>query len=111
MKPRSLGYDPISGIDIVMHFDEGAGFTIEHKQDVEPILEGNKIMRENCDPGNYRGNDGVAWIARTPWTKIMELSQKYGFISPAGDILDERRYKNWLNSSDGAPYRVRGGIL
>jgi hypothetical protein len=109
MRPRSLGYDPLSGIEVIFHDDEGDGFTIEHRQDVEVILEGNKIMRENCDPGNYRKTE-LGWIARVPWVKIMELA-KQGFITPAGDILDERKYKKWLNSSDGAPYRVRGGVV
>lgn len=109
-RSRSLGIDPLSGIEVIFHDGhDAADFHVEHRQDVEPILAQNAEWRKNAE-GGFKG-DGWHHVARIPWVKILELSEKFGFISPAGDILDQKAYNKWVNSTDAIPYRVRGGTI
>ena len=102
---RLLDHDTNTGITEWYHFDpETQGFLIEYEQDVEGILELNKAVV----------NDNVGWkgefhhVACIPLTIMMTLAEQ-GIVTVAGQVLDQKRYKAWLNDSANAHFRVKRG--
>lgn len=107
--PRVLDTDPVAGIVEFFHYDADTdGFTIETQQDVEPFIELNKAQYNNAP--DYRRYGGEHWfkVASIPSVVIMELS-KQGILSPAGAILDDARFRRWLNDRDNLLFRTRPG--
>lgn len=107
--PRVLDVDPLAGVVELFHYDPDTdGFSVEYQQDVEPFLELNKAQYN--DVSDYRRYGGEKWykIATLPNVTIMELARQ-GILSPAGAILDDARYRRWLNDSENRYYRTRPG--
>lgn len=106
--PRLFDHDPLTGVTEYFVFDEDTGgFTIETQQDVEPLVEINKALYN--DTGDYRRFGGeLHRIASLPNVIVMELS-KQGILTPAGRILDDKRFRRWLNDPDNRLFRTRPG--
>lgn len=105
---RLFDHDPLSGVTEFFLYDpETDGFTIQSQQDVEPFLELNKRQFNNV--GDYQRYKGE-WvkIASVPATVIMQLAQQ-GILRPDGSILDEPRYRAWLNDPSNIFFRTRPG--
>jgi hypothetical protein len=104
-KPRLLDHDPLTGISEYYHFDpDTQGFVVETRQDVSGIIEMNKAVV----------NDNTGWkgdlhhVAHIPLSILMQLAQQ-GIVTVAGQILDEKRYRAWLNDSANDAFRVKRG--
>lgn len=105
--PRLFDVDPLTGITEFFHYDPDTdGFSIEAVQDVEPILEANKALWNSTEAHTRYGE----WqrIASLPNVIIMELS-KQGILSAAGAVLDQERFRRWLNDRDNLLFRTRAG--
>ena len=105
--PRLLGHDPDSGITEYYHFDpETQGFLTETRQDITQIIELNKAVV----------NDNTGWkgdlhhVAHIPLSILMQLAQQ-GIVSVAGQILDDKRYRAWLNDPANDAFRVKRGRI
>jgi hypothetical protein len=105
--PRVFDTDPLSGITEWYHYDpDTEGFTIETQQDVGAILELSKAM--------YNGAP-LRWgefthVKHIPAVFMMELT-KQGIMDGAYRIVDEARFKRWLNERDTNYLRTRPGVV
>lgn len=74
---RYLGHDPSAGMDEVFHFDQSNGdFAVETSQDVEPILDRNKRLRNDTD--GYTPSRDMKHIATIPNVVIELWLNRYG---------------------------------
>ena len=104
---RLCDHDPLTGLTEYYYYDpDTEGFSIETRQDVEAIVETNKALWNAREKHTPYGE--MTRIASVPWTIILELS-KQGIVSPTGTILDDARYRAWLNDRDNRVFRVRPG--
>lgn len=104
---RLFDTDPLTGITEYYYFDpDTEGFTIETRQEVESLTEQNKRLWNATEKHTRYGE----WtrIASVPNVIIMELATQ-GILSPAGAILDDARYRAWLNDPDNRLFRTRTG--
>jgi hypothetical protein len=48
MDTRSLGIDPLSGLETIMHYDDATDIsTFEYRQDITPIIDLNKALHNS----------------------------------------------------------------
>ena len=99
MITRSLGKDPLTGLETIHHYDEVTKEThIEHKQDVSSIIERNKKLH-NSDHQKTGCKQEWMHAASIPEVVQIQWMQKYG-------IKDIYSDENWplvrklLNSPD-----------
>lgn len=87
------------------HFDPvSQGFTIETQQDISGIIELNKAVANDAT-GKWRE---VTHVAHIPLVILMDLA-KTGICTPAGRILDDKKFRAWLNDPSNRHFRVRHG--
>lgn len=99
MITRSLGIDPISGLETIHHYDEMTDVThIEHKQDVQSIIDMNKALHNTS-----KQHDGVKknWVHAAIIPEIIQIKwmKEFGIK----DIYSEEywpKVKRLLNSPD-----------
>lgn len=99
MISRSLGKDPLTGLETIHHFDEATHqMHIEHKQDVQPIIELNKNLHNTSHQ-----RDGIKkdWVHAAIIPEIVQIKWKkeYGIH----DIYSEEfwpKIRALLNSPD-----------
>ena len=104
---RVFDADPLSGVTEYFHFDpETEGFTIEYVQDVEPVLELSKAMY-NGAPLRWGEFTHVKHIPKV----FMIWLQQQGIMTAGGNILDEQRFRTWLNDRDTNWLRTRPGRI
>lgn len=78
MVSRSLGFDPITGVETIHHFDEVTEVTtIEHRQDAEPIIELNKAL-QGTDHQRKGLKKGFMHLATIPPVVQMKWAKEYG---------------------------------
>jgi hypothetical protein len=102
---RFFDHDEFSGLtEWFIGTDEG--FIIETTQDVEPLIEANKRLWNNTEKHTKYGE----WtrIASTPFVILMELNKK-GILRMDGSILDDKKYRDWLNDHENRHFRTRAG--
>jgi hypothetical protein len=102
--------NPVKFRDSTVHADGDGGIIIETKQDISAILEQNKKEYNSYDErarwsDNLFGNK----IASIPMTVIDELN-KQGIMRGFA-VLDEKRFKAWLNERDNRVFRTRTGVV
>lgn len=105
--PRLFDVDPLAGTAEFFHYDPDTGrFSIETVQDVEGIIETNKALWNGTEKHTRYGE----WcrVASLPNVIIMELA-KQGILTAGGAILDQERFRRWLNDSDNLLFRTRAG--
>lgn len=109
--PRLFDRDPLTGIVEYFHYDpDTEGFTIQTQQDLEPLIEQNKALWNDTEK-HTRYRDGIgARVASFPAVITMQLAQQ-GILSMGGAILDEPRYRRWLNDRDNLVFRTRAGTV
>lgn len=99
---RSLGYDPASGLEQVMHVDEDTGdITLEDRQNVSALVEVNKAFA-NEDPGNWRAD--MHRVASIPMSIFYDLKRR-------GILDDDKALRKWLNDPDNRVFRTKPGRL
>lgn len=101
---RLLDHDAATGITEYYHGDDVGGFTIETTQDVTNLVETNRFLRNNTS--GFK-NDLVQ-VASIPNVVLMDLAAK-GILTHAGKILDDKKYRAWLNDSENQAFRTRPG--
>jgi hypothetical protein len=106
--PRLFGHDPDTGMTEYFHYDQHTGgFVIETQQDVSAIIDLNR-HRYNATERSTKYGDGLEQIASIPNVVLMDLA-KQQIVSPTGQILDDRKYRQWLNDPANEAFRVRRG--
>jgi transglutaminase-like putative cysteine protease len=104
---RFFDADPFAGTTEYFYFDPDTdGFTIETRQDVEPLLESNKRLW-NASEKHTRYSEWTL-IASIPPVIILQLA-KQGILGAGGAILDDKRYRAWLNDPANLLFRTRAG--
>jgi len=93
-----------------VHSDGEGGIIIETRQDITDILEQNKKEYNSYDErakwsDNLFGNK----VASIPMTVIDDLN-KQGIMRGFA-VLDEKRFKAWLNERDNRVFRTRTGVV
>lgn len=102
---RLFDHDPLTGITEWYHYDpDTEGFTIQTQQDVEYLIDVNKAL-SNDAPTRF---GELTRVASIPATIVMRLAQE-GILTMAGAILDEPRFRAWLNDRDNQAFRTRTG--
>lgn len=94
----------------VAHADGDGGLIIQTVQDVSGIIEANKKEFNSYDErakwsGDLYGNK----VASIPLTVIDDLN-KLG-IMRGFHVLDEKRFRAWLNERDNQAFRTRPGVI
>lgn len=99
MRHRVLGVDPIARRKEVWH-EHGDDVTIEHRQDVEPILQTNHEDREYGQRA-YRGEGGRT-VGRMP-LYLYEKLVKEGQVRSGEDLL------KYLDLEEARPWKLYPG--
>lgn len=94
--------DPLSGVTEYFHEEPDGGFTIESQQDLTGLLEQTKYLRNE----NTGRMGDLVHVASIPNVILMGLV-KQGILTYAGRILDDKRYRAWLNDADNQAFRTR----
>lgn len=94
----------------VAHADGDGGLIIQTVQDVSGIVEANRKEFNSYDErakwsGEVYGNK----VASIPLTVIDDLN-KQG-IMRGFHVLDEKRFRHWLNERDNQAFRTRPGVV
>ena len=102
MSQKKFIYDAHGSVARVLHADDrdpSGDFTIETIEDVEPVLESVKRLREDHKP---RGD--MKHVARVHVT-IVEKAMREGWFN------DQAAWNRFLNDPDNKDLRVWGGRL
>ena len=92
--------------DKVAHNTEDGGLVIETVQDVSSIIEQNK-KEYNANNGKWGGDIFDNKIASIPLTVIDDLN-KAG-IMRGFHVVDQKKFRAWLNNPDNRFCRTRQG--
>ena len=93
----------------ILHSDDSEGkIHIETTQDVQPVLEENKIRRNLGEFHNKKKD----WYhaASIPLVVVQQLVKK-GIMHPHGAVKDKARFKKWVNDPDNRAFRIWQGNL
>lgn len=94
----------------VAHADGEGGLIIQTVQDVSGIVEANKKEFNSYDErAKWSDNPYGNKVASIPLTVIDDLN-KQG-IMRGFHILDEKRFRHWLNQRDNQAFRTRPGVI
>lgn len=100
-EPRVLMRDKRTGKLVLFHVLPDGRFAVETRQDVEPILETNQVLR-NAQSSGWKGDmHMVAKIDMPLWQSLRT----------EGRIQEVKDFKKWLNDSDHAKWRTKTGNL
>ena len=94
----------------VAHADGEGGLIIQTVQDVSGIVEANKKEFNKYDERAKWSDDPYGnKVASIPLTVIDDLN-KLG-IMRWFTVLDEKRFRHWLNQRDNQAFRTRPGVI
>ena len=93
-----------------VHSDGEGGIVIQTRQDVSDIVEQNKKEYNSYDE-RARWSDQLFGnkVASIPMTVIDDLNAKG--IMRGFAVVDEKRFKAWLNERDNRVFRTRTGVV
>jgi hypothetical protein len=97
---RKYLYDHRGNVARVLHArpeDPWGDFAIQTVEDVEPIIDGVKVARENHDP-----KANMKHVARVPLT-VVERAMREGWFH------DKKKWSQWLNDPQNRDFRVWEG--
>ena len=102
--------NPVNFRQSAVHADGDGGIVIETRQDISDILEQNKKEYNSFDE-RARWSDELFGnkVASIPMTVIDDLN-KQGIMRGFA-VLDEKRFKAWLNERDNRVFRTRTGVV
>jgi hypothetical protein len=102
--------NPVNFRQSAVHSDGDGGIIIETRQDISDILEQNKKEYNSYDE-RARWSDELLGnkVASIPMTVIDDLNAKG--IMRGFAVLDEKRFKAWLNERDNRVFRTRTGVV
>lgn len=108
MEQRTLGFDPLTGVYETFYFDHATDeITIEQTQNVDAHVELTKASF-NESGTDWKGD--FHHVASIPAVMLSELAKK-GIMTTGGRILDKKKLRAWLNSSDNRAFRTRPGHI
>lgn len=94
----------------VAHADGEGGLIIQTVQDVSDIVEANKKEFNSYDErARWSGDPFGNKVASIPLTVIDDLN-KLG-IMRGFHVVDQKRFKAWLNERDNQAFRTRPGVI
>lgn len=104
---RLIDHDPLTGISTIWHGSpDGNTFSIEHTQDVEPILNDNKVKRDHVE----LNKKSEMWHAASiPAVVQMKWMVDYGV-----DVFNKdhaEKVKKLLNDPEWKYLRTKNFIL
>ena len=102
--------NPVNFRQSAVHADGEGGIVIETRQDISGIIEQNKKEYNSFDE-RAKWSDELFGnkVASIPLTVIDDLN-KLGIMRGFA-VLDEKRFKAWLNNSDNRVFRTRTGVV
>lgn len=102
--------NPVNFRQSAVHSDGDGGIVIETRQDISDILEQNKKEYNSFDE-RARWSDHVFGnkVASIPMTVIDDLNAKG--IMRGFAVVDEKRFRAWLNERDNRVFRTRTGVV
>jgi hypothetical protein len=94
----------------VAHSDDNGGLIIQTVQDVSGIVEANRKEFNSYDE-RARWSDHAFGnkIASIPLTVIDDLN-KQGIMRGFA-VVDQKRFRHWLNERDNQAFRTRPGVV
>jgi hypothetical protein len=99
---RLFDVDEWAGTKTIFHPDGEGGFHLETLQDVEPVLEANKILHADVDErARYGEWTRVASIPLVVWEEWKK----------EGDVRDPNFLRKKLNDRDNLYFRTRPGRI
>jgi hypothetical protein len=108
MHKKAVMWDEISQIREILHTDENSNqVVVERTQDVEPILDYNKAMRNHELTGRHK-SEVMNHVARIPLV-VVEKWRNEGVIDWFNSTDAERR--RVLNDPANAMFRTRASKL
>jgi hypothetical protein len=80
MSIERIDYDPVTGVETLLEFNESepGKFHIHHRQDVQPILERNKMLQNDPDYKKQGIKQGMQHIASIPPVWAHHFKKKFG---------------------------------
>lgn len=111
---KNQEYDPVRRVREMFH-PENRGFGVHTQQDVEPVLDYAREVREKNEGQRWGDGRMVATIPdiivermmRDP--RIHPEEELAGIMGPGYKILDEKRWRAWLNDSANSLFRTFPG--
>lgn len=88
--------------------DDGLGLIVQHRADVSELLEHNDALRNEIGKGL---GGTVRPVARISGILLAELIAQGIISQDCGDVLDQRRFRAWLNDRDNRRWRVSEGTV
>jgi hypothetical protein len=102
---RVLKRDADTGTVQTAYADGEGGLIIKTSQDVSAIIEQNK--REYAETDNHARWGEWSKIGSIPLVVIQDLNQK-GILRGFA-VVDQKKFKEWLNNPDNRHFRTRAG--
>lgn len=101
MNTKLFDRDAALGMTQYFHYDDDKDeFTIETRQDVNPLVELNKQKFNAIDERARWGE--LSQVASIPLNVYYDLKAK-------GIIDDKKKFRAWLNDPDNRAFRTRPG--
>lgn len=91
--------DPIQRKDAIGHIDADGNVVVEHRQDVEPLYEYVKEMRNNHS-GRFDKDFNLAY--HLPPVIVEDLMRR-------GIFKDSDAFKKWLGTEEAKPWKIHPG--
>ncbi len=98
---RELDYNPLSGMRVTWQYnDADDSVTIGHHQDVESIIEDNKLALLDLETHKKQSKAGWAAYAKIPEIVILEWKAKYGL-----DFMNPNHFKRCMALLNDPEYK------
>ena len=104
-KPTLFDHDPANGVMEYFHVvEDGKAWAIETRQDLTGLVDTCRAI-QNDNTGRWGELELVAII---PPVVQLDLMQK-GILGRGLEVLDQKRYKAWLNDNENRGLRTKLG--
>lgn len=97
-----------NGVSTTEFKDVGDKLIVKQSQDISAIIEANKADYNETDANTKWGEGQLSnRVARIPLAVFQDL-EKLG-ITRGFTVIDQKRFKEWLNNPDNQVFRTRAG--
>ncbi|MCU0810615.1 MAG: hypothetical protein MUE59_06195 [Thiobacillaceae bacterium] len=108
---RVLLDDLTPGLRTIVDGDEDGNLYLRHEEDVTHLIEHNARVRSVIGRDITRDHDRPRWVARLSGVALHDAMLQ-GLISEGADgwhVIDQRRFRRWLNNRDVRGWRTSEG--
>lgn len=95
-------YGDVTRTVITQDSDEDGEFHIQTSQDMEPVIQTAKNLREANEVIGHRKSENMVPVAEVPM-QVYEQAYHEGWLH------DEAAWKRWLNDPDNKVFRITDG--